>query len=286
MMNDRMNKKRMEFLDEEKVLHKIAQEDRRSKKNFIMVCLIGGIIGGIVGGCMVFLLSESAQGERTFVEIWAELQLHSVFFFRFLLIVSGLIIYSIALAYYRRAKKLWSNVEQREENWETIDNKAGMAIALIGVLTVWQITLFALGMYMVPKTFLLSGEIISYIITLICHLFLVLGGLSITKKAVNLIKEMNPGKRGSVYDMKFKEKWYQSCDEAERMQIGVAAYKAYFATSYCCLFLIVILTFLCMVFELGMLPVFCVGIVWMTQTITYQIAVFKRKGMTEHRMEE
>ena len=44
------------------------------------------------------------------------------------------------------------------------------------------------------------------------------------QKIVDLERRINPEKRGSVYDMKFQKTWMDSCDEAERAQIGQACY--------------------------------------------------------------
>lgn len=38
---------------------------------------------------------------------------------------------------------------------------------------------------------------------------------------------MNPEKHGSVYDRKFLDKWMESCDEAEKMDIYHAAWSSY-----------------------------------------------------------
>ena len=42
-----------------------------------------------------------------------------------------------------------------------------------------------------------------------------------------LTKELNPEKKGSVYDVKFVDKWEDSCDEAEKILIYKCAYKTY-----------------------------------------------------------
>lgn len=54
------------------------------------------------------------------------------------------------------------------------------------------------------------------------------------QKTVDLVKEMNPEKKGSIYDEKFQKLWWESCDEAERRQIGQASYKAYSTASKFC----------------------------------------------------
>ena len=49
----------------------------------------------------------------------------------------------------------------------------------------------------------------------------------IQQKAVNLSKEINPEKSGSIYDIKFQDKWLENCDEAERYTTYKCSYKTF-----------------------------------------------------------
>lgn len=53
----------------------------------------------------------------------------------------------------------------------------------------------------------------------------------VQQKIVDLVRRMNPEKQVSVYDSKFQKKWYNTCDEAERAQIGQASYQAFQAAN-------------------------------------------------------
>ena len=91
------------------------------------------------------------------------------------------------------------------------------------------------------------------------------------QKAVDLTRRMNPEKRGSVYDTKFQKKWMDSCDESERRQIGEASRRAYMVTSRLCLGLWLVLAVLSMVFEMSLLPVFILLLVWGVMQVTYAL---------------
>lgn len=82
------------------------------------------------------------------------------------------------------------------------------------------------------------------------------------QKLVDLTKRLNPEKHGSVYDTKFRKKWLDSCDEAERAVIGQCAYKAYQAVSQACLALWLVFLLGGMFFDWGFLPVLAVCIIW------------------------
>ena len=101
------------------------------------------------------------------------------------------------------------------------------------------------------------------------------------QKIVDLERRINPEKRGSVYDMKFQKTWMDSCDEAERAQIGQACYRAYMVGTKVCIFLWVALLILNFVFDFGMLPIAAVLVVWGVMQTVYAlecIRLSKRKG--------
>ena len=97
-------------------------------------------------------------------------------------------------------------------------------------------------------------------------LFLLSCGLVVfaQQKAVDLEKRMNPEKHGSVYDTRFQKEWLDSCD-ASRGRV--------------CLGLWLILTMLGMVFEMSILPVFVLLLVWGTMQVTYTLACIR---MSKH----
>ena len=99
------------------------------------------------------------------------------------------------------------------------------------------------------------------------------------QKTVDLERRMNPEKHGSVYDTRFQKEWLDSCDESERRQIGEACYRAYMVTGRVCLGLWLILTMLGMVFEMSILPVFVLLLVWGTMQVTYTLACIR---MSKH----
>ena len=100
------------------------------------------------------------------------------------------------------------------------------------------------------------------------------------QKVVDLERRMNPEKHGSVYDTKFQKKWLDSCDEWERRQIGEAGYRAYMVTTRVCLGAWMVLTVLGMVFEIGMLPVSVLLLVWGVMQVTYTLECIRlgKKG--------
>lgn len=102
---------------------------------------------------------------------------------------------------------------------------------------------------------MLFAAIGAFLLTLILSVLL-------QQKLIDLTKRANPEKRGSVYDLRFQKKWFNSCDEAERAIIGRCAYKAYSAVNTTCLVLWVIFTAGGLFLNSGFLPVLAVCVVW------------------------
>ena len=87
--------------------------------------------------------------------------------------------------------------------------------------------------------------------------------------ATRKMKEMNPSKKGSVYNVKFRDKWEESCDELEKVIIYKSAYKAYKTTALTCIVLWVVTATLSIAFKTGPLPSIAVSIIWLVQTVSY-----------------
>lgn len=100
-------------------------------------------------------------------------------------------------------------------------------------------------------------------------LLLTLTIIALQRRVVDLTRRLNPEKQGSVYDLKFRQKWLASCDEAERQRIGQAAYTSYTVTSYSCLFVWVVLVVLNILVPIGPLPIIAVFIPWALGQFTY-----------------
>ena len=170
--------------------------------------------------------------------------------------------------------KAWD--EEDEEQYKSIDGKLSMMLFISSIVMILSYVFMVIGfgrlfsidksqkmLFWISFAFLIGGFILVTVVLTIAQ-----------QKAVNLGKAMNPEKRGSVFDTKFQKQWIESCDEAEKMMIHEAAFAAYKATNVA----IMVLWFMCLaatiVFDIGILPVFIIGVIWMVQTVAYFV-----KGM-------
>ena len=100
---------------------------------------------------------------------------------------------------------------------EQIDKKLGYAMWGESINTILNFFFFGMG---IGKTELDIPLLVVFILNVVLVVVF-------QQKTVDLTKVMNPEKHGSVYDRKFLDKWMESCDEAEKMDIYHAAWSSY-----------------------------------------------------------
>ena len=91
------------------------------------------------------------------------------------------------------------------------------------------------------------------------------------KTAVDLLKTMNPEKRGSVLDVNFRKKWMASCDEAERKRAGEAAFAAFWAVNMTCGGLWLVCMVLDTIFDTGVLPFVILAVILGAANTAYSL---------------
>ena len=102
------------------------------------------------------------------------------------------------------------------------------------------------------------------------------------QKTVDLIREINPEKQGSVYDTNFSKKWMESCDEAQKKEIGEAAFQAFRFTGSACIFLWALLMFAHVAFDVGLLAISLPLVIFLILQVSYQLYVMKNSWKRSH----
>lgn len=237
----------------------IQNDNRKALPKYLLVLLGGGLLGGGLGFLTGFA-AEHNLGET------AVLALN-----RFLaaitpwgIPVTSLVLILAAWLKYRSAKKLFAGWDGEDElTADAAEQQLNWVLLLTTVQLLLDFFFFSAAViYWVPGRLIIIAEIAMFIVSL--ALIIV-----IQQKVVDLTRKLNPEKQGSVYDLKFKKKWLNSCDEAERKQIGQAAYKAYNVLNTTCPILWVVLLLLGFVLEISLLPSFLVLLVWGILNLTY-----------------
>lgn len=158
--------------------------------------------------------------------------------------------------------KAWDGED--EEEYQKIDNMLGNVLCALNIGTVIIYFFFAVGFEDIVERSTFAD--CCYFFGFIAALVVIIVGQS---AIIKLTKEMNPEKKGSVYDVKFIDKWEDSCDEAEKILIYKSAYKTYTKMSTLFIGLWIFCVFGNSIFHFGLMPVTMVSLIWLCQTGFY-----------------
>ena len=250
------------------------REDRRAFRKFIVLLLAAMVVGGITGA----FSTMAAKGQADIgAGITAGLQ--KIAPYANLVIAAALAVWMTGMLRGARAEyRRWDGEE--EQLLEKIERKLGIGVIVTNVALIAGFFFFAAGMkstgidsgweeeipwVKIAATFL--GLIAVMVVTVIAQ-----------NRIVNFTKEINPEKKGSVYDLKFQKTWIASCDEAEQLQIYRAAFRAYTAMNYAALGMFLVCFIGMLSWHFGLLPITMVLFVWLTGVIAYGVESLRMTG--------
>lgn len=235
------------------------------KKSIIKEILLIAFTG-VVGGVIAFLigridLSAVADSVYSIAAIVVPL------LFVLINAVSAL----IAEFRLRKAKKQYENYNaENEDELTEIENSLGSPLLFLTVTAILNLAFLSVIIELTDYT-KIYGEYVAVVIiaTIAITIISTLLHFVIARKYVELVKEINPEKKGDILDRNFDKKWEESCDEGEKLIMYKSAYASFKATNICCSVLWFVCLFLQLCFGTGILPVLCVSAVWLTMTISY-----------------
>jgi len=270
---------------EENRREEIKKEDSKNLAAFIIVLIIAGIAGGLIGAMMMI--------GKDRVRIWLDTVANDTLMFCTvsggLFLVASVVLSIIIASNYVAAKKLWEDKEHLDDNWEKIEKNISRVLVVSTATYVILYALYGCTAYNLAGNINESFQtasgmpgIYAYVLAavtvqmFVCIFF----NLSFQKKAVNLEKLLNPEKKGSVYDFRFAKKWYESLDEAERLKVGIASYRAYSIVNRTCLVMMIVTILLGMIVKITVLPVFIIATLWLIQILSFGLESLKNSTPT------
>ena len=261
---------------------KNKRENKAALKKFIPMIIVCAVIGGITGGISSFIgysdfsgsIAEAALLIVNMVSPWA-------------VIILGVLSFIVCWVIYRKARAMYEGAltsakvtgepvesgeskepgEPDEQIIEAVGEKLSQGMFILSVIMIVQMLFFGIMMADLENI-----ADYSFALAMAAAGIFVAGNLAQLKQQqlmVDLEKEMNPSKKGSVYDAKFRDKWEESCDELEKVIIYKSAYKAYKTTALTCIVLWVVTATLSIAFKTGPLPSIAVTVIWLVQTVSY-----------------
>lgn len=236
----------------------VKKDNRKALPKYLLILFAAAIFGGVLGFAAGWVghdnisevIATAITNGLTAAAPWA-------------LLGTSVISLAVILWLYRSAKALFTGWDgEDDDTMDRADEKLNWALMLTAAQLVLDMFFFTAAESGASPL----GGIMGVLFFLVSVFTLVFA----QQKIVDLTRRMNPEKKGSVYDMNFRKKWIESCDEAERKQIGQAAYKAYTVVSTVCPILWVALLMLSYAFHIELLmPTFVVCFIWLLLQVSY-----------------
>lgn len=178
-----------------------------------------------------------------------------------------------------RAKKQIGQWDGEDECIEQTEQQLSCGLLLANIMTVVNFFLFSAGIEVSLNTKL--GDQYGVILFPACILIFILGYVWIffvNYRVVKLEKQINPEKRGSVFDVKFQKQWLESCDEAEKLMVYRCGFRAYQVGNKVCMGLWLVALFLQLWADTGLFPVLSICVIWLSMVAAYVLASIRKIG--------
>lgn len=250
---------------------RIKEEDRKVLGKFLLFVMVmslaGCIVGFIIGVFHKKGISFTFGGEGL---LNALAYVMPVFIFLF-----NAVVFTVLHHIFRKTKELYKACDGEDEaQLAQIESGINNCQFITEISLVLNLFLLGAGQHviLVKMEFLTIPEVhwkwLACIIT-VCFFAGMAVSLFYKKNAVNLYKQMNPEKQGSIYDIHFASKWEESCDEREKLILYKAGYKAFYSGQLVCIALAVISICCDLAFETGLLPLAMVMTILLSMDVVY-----------------
>lgn len=252
------------------------KDDKKYFKPFIIMMIICTIVGFFFGK-LTKMADEHTETIKNFMEnlnVIAAYALPALFLV--FNIVMTIMIFRTINRQYRRIN-VWDGED--EDILDDIENKLNSPLNFSNVMLLVGMFLFAAHAHYFVKCELPElHENILFATILFDFVTCFIIALAAQKKIVNLLKIMNPEKKGSIFDSSFRRKWEESSDEGQQLIIYKSAYKAFIVSNTTCMVLWVVGIICDFAFHTGLLPIAFVILIWFIQVITAYRESVKLEG--------
>ena len=251
---------------------KKMSERERVVFRFIIVLFICGLLGGVGG----FFLTVQ---EHAVLSTASELQKKIAAMAPWVMIIVGVFGMTFGLRIYGKAKQKFTQWDQEDEDFiEAVEHQIEKGIMVTEVVQILCFLLFGFVIWSLRE----EKQIVLGMISIVIFLILMIAMIFLQRAYIELIRKINPEKRGDALDIHFQKKWLESCDELEKMQMYEASYYSFQMMQKSFPIAMGILMFTELYSDAAVLPVVVLGILWLIQTVTYRnhaIKLSRKKGV-------
>lgn len=252
------------------------QENKKALKVFIPIIIVAAVIGGIVGGV------ASKDGAKDIAANIGDFLAEFIFAIApYGVIVTVVAGFLVAWLFCKSAEKEFRHERElcaaedeiKEEALVSMDRKISFGLLAVSVSVIVSFMFFAAVVAYIDR-YLDRSWVLFIVVTAVFAAGNFIA-IKVQQVMVDFEKILNPEKQGSVYDLKFKEKWEDSCDEMEKLMIYKASYKAYRTANNACVIAFLAMIMLSFFFDYGPLPAMVAGSVWLATTVSYCLEAMK-----------
>lgn len=224
---------------------------------FAVVLIICGLIGGIMGaGAVSNEFSVRNLGEQV-NQLLASL---GPWWF-----APGLLLLSASTWFYIRGRWLLPQAKEDDEVFPRVNLTLGRAMFLANLSTVFMFLAMAMS-------YSASWGLVWSVLLLVVHLVWV---MTMNARIIAATKQIFPEKQGNVFDFKFQQDWYESCDEAERQQTAQCSYQAFKVMTTIFPIVMAVLALLATIDLVAPTYSLLVGALWLVQQFVYNYTALK-----------
>lgn len=243
--------------------NEIKRANRKALPVFLLLLAVSVVCGGLFG------YWSAAYGLNRLSEGMALAASHfGMYAAPWLMTAEAVLVLLVCIPVYTRARKLLDTWDgENEAVQEEAESKLSVIMWISSVALPAACFLIAASYSEGAK--MMESDFGLFVLSLVSFIVIMIEAVVLQQKCVDVIKQMNPEKKGSVYDVKFQQKWLDSCDEAERLVIGNCAFKAYRATNTVCYVLAIVLAVSALVFGTGFLPSLAVCLIAIVNQSVY-----------------
>jgi hypothetical protein len=246
---------------------------RQNKKILILFIII--LAASMAGGFTFGRLMSRAEKTVTLVNFACdakEFLVRSIPGVFIIVSVFGIILPLVSfLKCYAMYKEL-QNDKENDDLWDTLEECLNQPMILSNAFFMVILCLFLCC--------LITGYQDEYPSAVLITIYLLFAatcvtGILIPKRTLDIEKKLNPEKQGNVLDVEFQKVWLNSCDEAQKMMVYKAGYKAFQSTNAACLILILVAFICSLTFQTDLVALIFVCMIWFVNNMSYMIRAAK-----------
>lgn len=244
------------------------RSERSEKKIFLKFILI--MIAATIGGAVLGMIGVNLDSEK-FIEVCRSIPIgvSKAVFAIFLL--ENLIFFGLSLKKYLDAAKIYRQSSD-DDACDDVERMLDYPMLYSNIALVINFMMFSLCVWCSDRALERGSEKWFFILSLggiAVFVFSMVWEMLIQFLVVKLVKEMNPEKKGSIFEMNFQKKWEESSDEGQKLILYKSGYKAFVRMRTACIIMWMIAFLSQMFLKTGVLPVIIVCIIFLIGIVSF-----------------